>query len=403
MPPGELVWVGTSNGRVWVTADAGKLAEAAFTNVTKAPLPNRFLTDIAPDPANPQRAYVAYSGFDVSTPTTPGHVFLTEDGGATWRNISGNLPDVPVLSLALDPLLPGTVYAGTDLGVFRTVDGGETWLRFGAGIPNTSVFILRFHAASRSLVAATHGRGAFRLALGNPALSVSAANYRRESLAVEGIVALFGADLATRTEAASAVPLPTQLAGTSVRITDANGVEHPAPLFFVSPQQINYQIPPGVAAGTVTVTILKDGALAASGVERVRNVAPALFTANANGRGVPAGYGVRVRGGVQSLVTIARAEGNAQVPEPIDLGPEGDQVVLVLFGTGLRRRADLASVSIAMGGVSVPAQYAGETPGLVGLDQLNFIIPRALAGRGEVDVLVSAGGVAANPVRVNVK
>lgn len=403
MPPGEMLWGGTSTGRVFVTLDAGKLADATFTNVTKAPLPNRFVTDIAPDPANPQRAYVAYSGFDVSTPTTPGHVFLTEDGGTTWRNISGNLPDVPVLSLALDPLLPGTVYVGTDLGVFRTVDGGETWLRFGAGIPNTSVFILRYHAASRSLVAATHGRGAFRLALGNPALSVSAANYRRESLAVEGIVALFGADLATRTEAAATVPLPTQLAGTSVRLTDANGVEQLAPLFFVSPQQINYQIPPGVAAGTATVTILKDGNLVASGVERVRDVAPSLFTANANGRGVPAGYGVRVRGGAQTLVLIARAEAGGQVPEPIELGPEGDQVVLVLFGTGLRRRSSLGGVAITIGGVSTPAQYAGEVAGLVGLDQLNFIIPRALAGRGEVDVTVSAGGLAANPVRVNIK
>jgi uncharacterized protein (TIGR03437 family) len=403
LPPGEIVWVGASDGTVQVSVNAGKLADATFTNVTQAPLPNRFVTDIAPDPANPQRAYVAFSGFDASTPATPGHIFLTEDGGASWRNFSGNLPDVPVLSLALDPLLPGTVYAGTDLGVFRTVDGGETWLRFGTGIPNTSVFILRYHAASRSLVAATHGRGVFRLALGNPALSVSAANYRRESLAVEAIAALFGEGLATRTEAATALPLPTQLAGTTVRLTDTNGVEHLAPLFFVSPQQINYQIPPGVAAGTVTVTIFKDGTLAASGVESARAVAPSLFTANANGRGVPAGYGVRVRNGVQSLVTIARTEGGMQVPEPIDLGPADDQVVLVIFGTGLRRRPALSSLTLTIGGLSVPAEYAGETPGLVGLDQLNFLLPRALAGRGEVVVTLSAGGSAANAVTVNIK
>ena len=71
-PPTEIVWVGTSDGTVQVTSTAGDLATATFTNVTKAPLPNRFVTDIAADSNNANRAVVVYSGFEANTPTTLG-------------------------------------------------------------------------------------------------------------------------------------------------------------------------------------------------------------------------------------------------------------------------------------------------------------------------------------------
>jgi photosystem II stability/assembly factor-like uncharacterized protein len=177
-PPGELVWVGTGDGLVQVTTNAGALAAASFTNVTKPPLPNRYVTDIALDPANQQRAVVTYSGFNTSTPGTPGHVFVTNDQGATWTDISGNLPDVPVNSIALDPMVPGALYLGTDLGVFQTTDGGATWIRPGNGMPRVAVFMLRYHAASRSLIAATHGRGVYRLTLPAPRASISASRSR---------------------------------------------------------------------------------------------------------------------------------------------------------------------------------------------------------------------------------
>ena len=90
-PPGEIVWTGASDGTVQVTTNAGKLADATFNNVTRAPLPNRFVTDIALDPNDRRRAYVTFSGFNAGTPTAPGHVFVTDDLGQTWRNISGDL------------------------------------------------------------------------------------------------------------------------------------------------------------------------------------------------------------------------------------------------------------------------------------------------------------------------
>src|SRR5581483_8412592 len=204
---------------------------ASFTNATKAPLPNRFVTDIALDAGNQRRAFVTYSGFNSGTPATPGHVFMTNDQGATWADISGNLPDIPVTSIAIDPALDNTLYIGTDLGVFQTADGGATWVRLSNGMPRVAVLL------SRSVT------------------SVSAADYSRTGLAGASIAAAFGTGMATSVQVANSIPLPTQLAGTRVVVRDGAGVERPAPLFFVSPNQINYQIPPGTAAGTAIVTI----------------------------------------------------------------------------------------------------------------------------------------------------
>ncbi len=169
-PPGEVVWTGSGDGVVQVTTNAGALNQASFTNVTKPPLPNRFVTDIALDPHDQLRAVVTYSGFNTNTSATPGHVFATTDRGATWRDISGNLPDLPVNSVALDPTSVKVIYVGTDIGVFHTTDGGATWIRLANGLPKVTVPMLRLHTATRGLVAATHGRGVFRLMINDAPL-----------------------------------------------------------------------------------------------------------------------------------------------------------------------------------------------------------------------------------------
>jgi uncharacterized protein (TIGR03437 family) len=401
---GETVWVGTGDGLVQVTTNAGALANATFTNVTRGPLPNRYVTDIALDPGNQRRTVVAYSGFNTSTPDAPGHVFMTEDQGATWRDISGNLPDIPVNSVAIDPLLAGVIYAGTDLGVFQTTDGGATWIRLSNGMPKVAVFMLRYHAASRSLIAATHGRGVYRLTLpSRTTTSVSAASFSRTGLAPEAIASAFGTNLATTTQAATAQPLPTSLAGTRILIRDSAGVDRLAPLFFVSPSQVNYLMPPGIAPGAAVVTIGGGDGSASIGTEQIAAVAPGLFAANANGQGVAAAVAVRVKAdGSQSFEPVATFDQaqNRFVPVPIDLGPPADTVVLVFFGTGIRNRSAQSAVNVKLGGVDAPAQYASAAPGFVGLDQVNAIAPRALAGRGEIDVALTADGRAANMLRL---
>ncbi|MCE7982957.1 MAG: hypothetical protein DYG89_17370 [Caldilinea sp. CFX5] len=158
--PGDpkTIWAGASDGSIAVTTNSG----ANWTDVTKAPLPNRFVSELAVAPNNPRLAYAVFNGFNTHTPGTPGHVFKTSDGGATWQDISGNLPDVPTLSLVLDRSAPGTIYIGTDAGVFRSIDDGVSWLPFNNGMPTVAVVDLAFNGGGNLLFAATHGRSVFR-------------------------------------------------------------------------------------------------------------------------------------------------------------------------------------------------------------------------------------------------
>ncbi|MBI3426524.1 MAG: hypothetical protein HY011_26655 [Acidobacteria bacterium] len=164
--------------------------------------------------------------------------------------------------------------------------------------------------------------------------------------------------------------------------------------------------PAGTAAGAATVTITSGSGKLALGAVRIAAVAPGLFAANANGQGVPAAVALRARGEVQTFEPVARFDSAAGrfVTAPIDLGPEGDQVILLLFGTGLRGRSALAAVTCALGGMTVPVTFAGAQGDLVGLDQLNIgPLPRSLAGRGEVDVALTLDGKSANTVRIAIK
>ncbi len=237
--------------------------------------------------------------------------------------------------------------------------------------------------------------------------SVSAASFADDNrLAPESITALFGVNLGTETLAASSLPLPTTLAGVSLKVTDSAGVERLAPLFFVSPGQINYVVPAGTANGPVTLTVMNAGVPVASGEARIGSAAPGLFSANASGDGVAAALALRIKAdGSQSYEPVAQfdPEQNRFVPTPIDLGSGADQVFLVFYGTGLRYRSSLSAVSCAIGGVDSEALFAGPAPGFVGLDQVNVRLPRSLAGRGEVDVALMVDGEAANPVRVSIR
>ncbi|HLH73260.1 MAG TPA: hypothetical protein VKX96_08245, partial [Chloroflexota bacterium] len=107
--------------------------------------------------------YVAYSGFNVATPSTPGHVFKTTDAGQTWTDVSGNLPDAPVNAIVLDPSDPNTLYVGTDVGPLYTTTGGAQWSPLGTNFPIDSVFQLDLNPYTGILRAATHGRGVWEI------------------------------------------------------------------------------------------------------------------------------------------------------------------------------------------------------------------------------------------------
>ncbi|MGE0100949.1 MAG: Ig-like domain-containing protein [Blastocatellales bacterium] len=225
--------------------------------------------------------------------------------------------------------------------------------------------------------------------------SVSAASYRTEGIAPGAIVAAFGMNLATAVEIAASIPLPTQLAGTTVKIKDSVGVERLAPLFFVSGGQINYFLPEETATGPATLTVQSEDGTVSLGTLLVRNIAPALFTADASGQGVPAAVVFRFKPdnsfAFEELVQRDQATG-ALLPRPIDFGPPGDRIFLILYLTGLRK-ASIDDVSVIVGGKTIKPSALAPAPGFVGLDQLNVELPGNLTGR--VSISVTAQGFTA--------
>jgi len=235
--------------------------------------------------------------------------------------------------------------------------------------------------------------------------SVSAASYDTSGLASDSIAAAFGANLATVTQVAGILPLPTEIAGTRVKVRDSAGIERLAPLFFVSAGQVNYQVPPGTATGMATVQIVTGTETVGQGEVPISATSPGIFTANSSGVGVPAAQLLRVKpDGTQIPDIVADFDStlNRFVPHPIDLGPANDTVFLILFGTGIRFLGSLSAMTVTIGGTSAQVQYAGPQGVYVGQDQVNLILPRSLAGRGEMDLVITVAGKPANTVKVNI-
>lgn len=239
---------------------------------------------------------------------------------------------------------------------------------------------------------------------GRSAAHVLAANYIGPEVSAEAIASAFGSELATTTISATAGELPTMLGGTRVLVKDALGVERSARLFFVSPNQVNYEIPAGTAEGIASVTITDARGLSTAGVVKIDKVSPGVFSAEASGQGWAAAEVVYVKSDQsQAIERVARYDTgqNQFVPVPIDLST--DTAVLVLYGTGIRHRATLANITVKIGGVAAVVDYASQQGQFVGLDQINVRVPKSLLGRGTVAVEVEVEGKAANPVRIAIK
>jgi len=165
---GQAVYTGSLNGLVYISTDAQVNNTPTWTRLDNGKLPKRPVTQFAVDPSNYRIAYAAYAGFNAATPSKPGHLFKTTDGGQSWTDISGNLPDSPVNSIILDPSYANTLYAGTDVGPFASFDGGGTWSALGTAFPIVSIWQLDLDPSHRTLAAGTHGRGAFSIQDANP-------------------------------------------------------------------------------------------------------------------------------------------------------------------------------------------------------------------------------------------
>ncbi len=153
----NVVWVGHNNGRIYKSSNA-TAATPSWKRIDIAALPKRWVGRIAIDERNENRVYVAFMGYHRN------NVWRTEDGGATWVQITGTgttrLPSTPVTSLALHRNIPGVIFAGTDVGLYWTTDDGQTWQSGGQATKTSGVEELVWKDKN-TLMIVTHGRGIY--------------------------------------------------------------------------------------------------------------------------------------------------------------------------------------------------------------------------------------------------
>jgi uncharacterized protein (TIGR03437 family) len=187
-----------------------------------------------------------------------------------------------------------------------------------------------------------------------------------------------------------------------VQAVDSSGTTSFAKLLYVSPKQINYLLPVGMASGLAQVSVLNNGTAVANGTVQVQPTAPGIISANSSGMGVATGYVQNVAqngtaGPPQFVATYDEAMGK-YVAAPISF-TSGYKLVLVLFGTGFDN-ATTSNTTVTVGSTPVTIDYIGPQSQYPGEDQINVELPSSLAGSGEVAVQVTVNGIAANPVTI---
>jgi uncharacterized protein (TIGR03437 family) len=498
---GIRITLNPSKSQIQVTNNALAGTGATWSDRSSG-LPARVVTQIAVDPIDPATAYAAFSGFSAATPSA--HVFKTTNSGQSWTDISGNLPDIPVNTLVVDPDIPNAIYVGTDAGVMVTTDGGATWSSLGNGLPRVVVHSLVLHRSSRTLRAATHGRSVWdilvplasrstqpsitvlspsganaggadfalsvtgtnfvtgtklrwnglsrttnivdsshlvaqigasdiaqvgrvsidvlNLSRGvgvsnsmafnigpapttTPASFVSAANPTGGNrLAPGSLASLYGTNLAASISAADFVPpLPVTLNGTSITIAGAA-----VPLLYVSPGQINFQVPWFTITGpSQGALVVNQGQFNASITVVLTPFAPALFTTNSQGSGQAAAL-------INNTATLVAPVGAFPGSRPAS---KGEFIQLYCTGLGdVTNRpstgsvapsgplaATIANPTVTIGTVTVIPVFSGLSPGFVGLYQVNLQIPSTAPSGNAVPVVLTIGGVQSNTATIAIQ
>jgi uncharacterized protein (TIGR03437 family) len=220
------------------------------------------------------------------------------------------------------------------------------------------------------------------------------------ALAPGSLATAYGTDLATSTANATSTPLPPTLNGTSVSIVDATGNATAAPLVYVSATQINYLVPSSVATGPATVTVTSGDGTQSSGQINLSSVAPGVFTLNAANL-VAADAVCASASGAQTFENVYQVTNGAVLAAPLNLSGCAE-TVLEIFGTGFDS-VSASGVQVTLAGSQVQVTYAGPQGSFVGLDQVNIVIPQSLAGSGNIPLVLTAGGQAANTVNLTIQ
>jgi uncharacterized protein (TIGR03437 family) len=220
----------------------------------------------------------------------------------------------------------------------------------------------------------------------SPTTAVNAASFLPGPMAPDSLISVFGSHLATRTETAATLPLPSELGNLSASVRDANGTEHTLLLVFASGTQVNLYIPTQVAPGPAVVLLKRTSQPEVTLPLEISAVSPGLFTVNAEG--LPA-----------AVVTRVRADGSRAaevVSGPIRPAEPGEEIWLSLYGTGIRH---MASVSVFFNDRMVSADWAGPQPQYSGLDQVDVKVPDGLVGSTRVSV--GTAGARSNAALLN--
>ncbi|HQR36121.1 MAG TPA: hypothetical protein PLK30_25580 [Blastocatellia bacterium] len=316
-------------------------------------------------------------------------IYRSTDQGNNWTKSARGFPHPYVYSMYANG---ANVYAAGSygIGVMRSTDNGQSWTLVNTGLD--ARYSNGFFVNGPTLYIATTNGICISNSLVNQQATVSAANYSAGAITEKAIVAAFGTDMAMNTEIAGSVPLPTTLAGTTIKVRDSNGVDRLAPMFFVSPFQINYQIPAGTAPGSATVTIRNSAGIEAIGSLEVKATAPSIFTANASGTGSAAAV---------DAITGAAAPFNATLAN-------GQPNIISVFGTGLGGDATDVDgnfntiVTARLDGNAVTLQYAGRSPGYVGLNQFNVVLPAGITS-GSHTLTFTRGNVTSNTTTLTIR
>jgi photosystem II stability/assembly factor-like uncharacterized protein len=150
------IYVGSDDGYVNVTTNSG----GSWTRISDKFPQELWVSRIVASQHEKERVYVALNGYR-SDDFKP-YIFLSENGGSTWKSINGNLPNSPVNVIKEDPNEEAILYLGTDNGVYVSFDKGENWQPFSNGLPKVAVHDLVIQPEAKDLVIGTHGRSIYK-------------------------------------------------------------------------------------------------------------------------------------------------------------------------------------------------------------------------------------------------
>jgi hypothetical protein len=162
--PASTIYAGTDTGLLWKTtnATAANGSDVQWTQLGKGVLPGTWVTSITVDPTDADHVYATFSSYKEGDRAA--NIWETKDGGTTWQNISGDIPNAPVWHVTFDQE-HGVLYAGENLGVFESTDDGAHWFDLSEGLPNAPILDMGFSADHSALYVANYGRGVYELPL----------------------------------------------------------------------------------------------------------------------------------------------------------------------------------------------------------------------------------------------